>query len=86
MIGKEIADAITPIVKWLFITGGITALIILAVKKWNVGIKARDDLEEAIDTEESRKKSANKVAKSVGELRTRWAARRKRKRDLMSDN
>lgn len=75
-IGKEIADAISPIVMWGAIGGVVITLVILAIRKYNKGVVAEDDLEEAGDAEKSRKKASQRIRDNVSRLRKRWRDRR----------
>jgi hypothetical protein len=58
-IGKQIADAIKPIAKWLSIVGGVILAGILAIRKWNKGVVASDDLEEAGEAAQDHKEATD---------------------------
>ena len=68
MIGKEIADAITPFVMWITIAGTVIFLIIFGIKQWNKGVIAKDDLGEAQDAAEDNREASDDFDERVDTL------------------
>jgi hypothetical protein len=76
MIGKEIADAISPIVMWLAIVGGVVGVIALWRYWIRRGAKKEERLDVVLDAEKERQEAREEYQHILGRRLARW--RRKR--------
>jgi hypothetical protein len=68
-IGKEVADAIAPIVMWAAIIGGVVFVLGWIARKIRGGIIAKDDLEEAVEAEQNEQEDLASLRKNRRRLR-----------------
>lgn len=76
MVGKEIADAIAPIVMWVAIVGGVLMVLYLIKRVIAKGAVAKDDLEEVTDAEKYEKKMRKRLLQNRTRLRALWRSHR----------
>jgi len=72
VVGKEIADAIAPIVMWVAIVGGV--LVVLAAIRSGIksGAVAKDDLGEALQAEKEKRDGLEGLRQNRRRLRDAW--------------
>ena len=78
MIGKEIADAIAPIVMWLAIVSGGLLLFYLILRRIRKSAKTEERAEIAAEATEGERDARKSIKDKVAAMRDRLRARARR--------
>jgi hypothetical protein len=80
IIGQEIAEAITPFVKWGAVVAGVLLFFVM-IRGWiRRGAKKEERLEATTKGQKAERDAREGVRERAKAMRDRWRARRRRRR------